>query len=359
MPFPPFAFPRSDSPRIQRRSTPLVVEALEDRCLLSTTAGPAVVFLGDSILDHYARGSGAALWNTQIAPLQAADLAVSGSTTQGVLARIEQGQLNGLSPRVVVLLIGTNDLALGASPQQAAAGIAGDVAAIEAHVPGAQILLLGLLPRGQSPGDPLRAAIAQTNTLIAPLGTLRNVTYAEFGAAFLQPDGTISPTVLYDYLHPSATGCALLTANLQAPIHELLNSVPAPAPILPVSPPLPVAVVHPVIQVVRTVSPSLKPVAGIDVTDARPLFVGLQTAAALYLAVSTGQPAHASSSAPATIRVGVDQLFASAEKGDFSLAVAEVRTPSERTATEWWAIMEGTDQAPFQVDGKGNATAHL
>jgi lysophospholipase L1-like esterase len=192
----------------------------------SPLPGPAVVVLGDSIMDFFAHGVGAGVWDQEMAPLGAADLAVSGSTTQDVMGRINQGDLNGLSPRVVVLLIGTNDLGRGASPEQTAAGVAACVADIHAHEPQASILLLGILPRNLSPFDPIRAGIVQVNSLIASLDNGGSVRYLDLGSAFVQPDGSISTDLLYDYVHPTPVGYSILTALIKPTLVQMLGLAP-------------------------------------------------------------------------------------------------------------------------------------
>jgi beta-glucosidase len=250
-----FSF-RSGNGRIPLRlRVRLHVELLEDRQVLSTLTNPAViptpgdysywdwresqiietprgnpnvVFLGDSITDAFATTVGAPVWNAAIAPLQADNFGIGGATTQTVLWQIDHdGVLNGLSPQVVVLLIGTNNLAEGQTPAQVAEGITATVGAIQAQQPQAQILLLGILPRGASPDDPMRGLVAQTNQLIAPLGTLNRVTYLDIGGAFLQGDGSISPLVMADYLHPTLLGYERMTVALMPSLYPWLQS-PAP-----------------------------------------------------------------------------------------------------------------------------------
>jgi beta-glucosidase len=239
----------------------LEVEVLEDRCLLSTEGNPAVVpvpgqgnyfllreaqnasvprvmggvlFLGDSITDLFANGLGAQVWNQEIAPLGAANFAISGFSTQNVLAQIASGDLAGRVPRVVVLEIGTNNLTLGQSPEQTAEGIAASVSAIRVAIPQASVVVLGILPRGQSPFDPIRGAVAQTNALIAHLDDGSMVRYADVGQAHLEPDGSISNAVLLDYTHPTALGYAILASEIQPLLLNPRSPLPSPA-FLPLS----------------------------------------------------------------------------------------------------------------------------
>jgi beta-glucosidase len=182
--------------------------------------GPArVVFLGDSITDGLQRMP---VWESAFAPLGAVDFAVAGVTTSHVLWQVQTGQAAAVAPEVVVLLIGTNNLALGHSPADTAAGVAAVVDQIQVQLPQARILLLGLLPRGEAPDDPFRPAIAEVNRRIAGLADGELVRYLDMGPAFLRPDGTIPARVMSDFLHPTPQGYDLYTAALMQPLLEAL-----------------------------------------------------------------------------------------------------------------------------------------
>jgi lysophospholipase L1-like esterase/Ca2+-binding EF-hand superfamily protein len=180
-----------------------------------------VVFLGDSITDFLRIGAGKPLWDAYFAPLNAVNFAIGGITTSQVLWQVETGQVAYATPDVVVLLIGSNNLGWGESPEATAAGIAKIVYELRAQLPQTQILLLGLLPRGQSPFDPFRAEIAQVNRLIAELEG-DGVTFLDFGDAFLRRNGTISPLIMPDYLHPSQLGYQIYTIYTWQAIVALL-----------------------------------------------------------------------------------------------------------------------------------------
>lgn len=181
-----------------------------------------ILFLGDSITDGFANGPGSATWERSFTPLDAEDFAIAGFTTSQVLWQVETGQVAAASPDVVVLMIGTNNLGLGQSPEATAAGITRIVDAIRGQLPQTQILLLGIFPRGQSPTDPFRARIAQVNQSIAGLEG-EGVTYLDIGSWFLQTDGSIAPTVMADFVHPTAYGYQLYTAAIWDTLFGLLD----------------------------------------------------------------------------------------------------------------------------------------
>lgn len=165
-----------------------------------------VLFLGDSVTDWLANGAGRPIWDSSFLPLGAADFAVAGISTSQVLWQIEQGQAARAAPNVVVLLIGSNDLGAGNSPQQVAAATAKIVGEVRGQLPDTRVLLLGVLPRGQSPSDPLRGEIAQLNGLIARLDDGSQVRFLDIGSRFVQPNGAIPPLVMPDFMHPSLLG---------------------------------------------------------------------------------------------------------------------------------------------------------
>ncbi len=64
-----------------------------------------VVFLGDSITEGWG-GNGKSVWDKHYAPLGAYNYGIGGDTTQNVLWRIQNHELDGINPKVLVLKIG-------------------------------------------------------------------------------------------------------------------------------------------------------------------------------------------------------------------------------------------------------------
>ena len=106
-----------------------------------------VVFLGDSITAGW--NGQKALFDKEYAQYKAANFGIGGDRTQHVLWRVENGEFEGLKPKVVVLMIGTNNSGVAAnSVEQIAAGIKNIIDAIHKRTPDTKVLLLAIFPRG-------------------------------------------------------------------------------------------------------------------------------------------------------------------------------------------------------------------
>ncbi len=205
------------------RTDPIAVRqhALDLKAAASGRAD--VVFLGDSITNYWAGRSGAASWRAGLAPLGAAAFGVPEDLAQDLIWRVENGELAG-HPRVAVVEIGTNNLGAGDSVADTVTAITGVVDAVDAASPSTEILLLGLLPRGASPGDPLRGEVAAVNARIAGLADGSHVRYLDLGPAVTLPGGAIAPNFLGpDYVHPDARGYRLLTAAIRPTLVSMLD----------------------------------------------------------------------------------------------------------------------------------------
>ncbi len=169
-----------------------------------------LVFIGDSITDGW-RTRGLAVWNKYYAPRHALNLGIGGDRTQHVLWRIEHGELNGLKPKAVVLMIGTNNTGRekDGSPRNSTAkvieGVTAVVKEIRAKLPGSKLLLLAIFPRG-TVGAPERAQIKEINAAIAGLDDGKMVRFLDIGKVFLAEDGSIPRTIMPDLLHPNEEG---------------------------------------------------------------------------------------------------------------------------------------------------------
>jgi lysophospholipase L1-like esterase len=145
------------------------------------------------------------VWNQFYAPRHALNLGFSGDTTSNVLWRIDNGELDGLDPRVVVVLVGGANTALeNQTAAQTVDGIDAVVGDIARRLPMAHIVLLGILPDGVS-----AAITARDQEINARLGSLftgnRNVLYLDVGAIFYQR-GSLNASL---FLHTPREGIPL------------------------------------------------------------------------------------------------------------------------------------------------------
>jgi lysophospholipase L1-like esterase len=145
----------------------------------------SVLFLGDSLTE----GWDPVLWERSLAPRGVLNAGIAGDFTDHILWRLEHGNLAGPPAKAVILLIGTNDLAAHRSPELTADGIRAILVLLRERLPDARILLLGLLPREQSPDARLRRAVAQVNRLIRDCADGEHIVYAEIGDVLLDSDG--------------------------------------------------------------------------------------------------------------------------------------------------------------------------
>ncbi|XHR28213.1 MAG: GDSL-type esterase/lipase family protein [Chthoniobacteraceae bacterium] len=176
-----------------------------------------LIFDGDSITDNW-RGPGKEVWQKYYGNRNAFDFGIGGDRTEHVLWRLSQGQVNNLHPKLVALMIGTNNTG-GNSAEQIAEGIKAIVTDYQKRCPETVILLQAVFPRGEKADNPVRAKIKQINEIISSLGDGKKVIYVDFGDKFLQPDGTLSRDIMPDFLHPNAAGYEIW-ANAIAPIVE-------------------------------------------------------------------------------------------------------------------------------------------
>jgi lysophospholipase L1-like esterase len=177
---------------------------------------------GDSITDGW-QGGGQSVWKQRWANIKVLDNGISGDQVQHVLWRVQHGDLDGLDPKLIMLMIGTNDG--GRHPQGIAQGIRLILDEYEKRTH-AHILLLGVFPRDAKP-DGTRDWIKNINTLISAYGSDPRVTYMDIGDKFLQPDGTLTAEIMPDMLHPSAKGYGIWADAIQPVIDKYVGK-PAP-----------------------------------------------------------------------------------------------------------------------------------
>ena len=152
------------------------------------------MFLGDSITAGWNSARG--VWDRSYGPRQAVNFGIGGDRTQHVLWRLDNGEVDSIKPKVVVLMIGTNNLGANTEPE-IAEGVKAIVDRLRIKLPEAKILLLGVFPRHTTtdkvvPTIAPDPRIARINALLAAFDDGKMVKYLDIGVHFLDENGQIS-----------------------------------------------------------------------------------------------------------------------------------------------------------------------
>jgi beta-glucosidase len=158
------------------------------------------------------------VWGKYLDKYNTINMGISGDRTENVIWRIENGMLDGINPKVAMVLIGTNNtdgnhyMSIN-SPEELSQGIIKICDLIHEKLPNTQIILMGILPYGYNPN--LRDEINKSTN-----GILKNyflsdnrespVYYVDLRNHFVDHKGNAKHDLLYDYLHPNLKGHLLM-----------------------------------------------------------------------------------------------------------------------------------------------------
>lgn len=181
-----------------------------------------LIFLGDSITQGW--GDHQNLWDKHFGHRRAVNYGIGGDGTPQVLWRLGHGLVDGIQPKAIVLMIGTNNRWMGG--QKAAdfeRGIAAVVTDLRKRLPETRVLLLGIFPTGEQANDGDRKLFADVNARLAKLDDGNRVWFRDLSAVFIEADGTISRKVMPDTLHLSAEGYRRWAEALEPALKEVLG----------------------------------------------------------------------------------------------------------------------------------------
>lgn len=163
-----------------------------------------LIFLGDSLTSS-TRWSES--WKTTFGGYRHAIFGIGGDRTQNVLWRLEHGEVGALKPKLVVLLIGTNNIGITKNDvADTVRGVTAVVAKLRTVFPSSKVLVLGIFPRDVAADAPVRVTVKAINAELAKLDDGKAVYVRDIGNVFLEPDGTLSTAVSEDHLHLTEEG---------------------------------------------------------------------------------------------------------------------------------------------------------
>jgi lysophospholipase L1-like esterase len=194
-----------------------------------------LVFLGDSITAGW-KGKGKEVWDKYWAPLDAANFGIGGDRTEHVIWRLDHGNFDGLDPKAIVLMIGTNNTGhvgraqkeldgaiYQCNAQQTADGVKAILARLKKKCAHAKILINAIFPRGEKPTDAMRMQNEATNAIIKGYADGKTVFFMDIGKEFLTEDGTLTAEIMPDRLHPGAAGYEIWASAIESKVKELLK----------------------------------------------------------------------------------------------------------------------------------------
>jgi lysophospholipase L1-like esterase len=192
-----------------------------------------LIFIGDSITQGW-EGNGKNVWAEFYAKRNAVNLGIGGDRTQHVLWRLDHGNIDGINPKLAVLMIGTNNSSSNSS-EQIAEGVKLIVEKLREKLPNTKVLVLGIFPRGANldaeknktekgfKDDKNRKVNEDANAIVEKLADDKSVFYLDIGPKFLEPDGTLIRDTMPDLLHLNEKSYRIWAESIEPKVKELMG----------------------------------------------------------------------------------------------------------------------------------------
>lgn len=197
-------------------------QAMNDR---AKEGNVGLVYIGDSIVGNW-RWDGKPVWDHYYAKRQGAILGISGDRTQQVLWRLQHGNIDGISPRLAIVMIGQNNGPFNTG-EEIAEGVTAIVNTLRDKLPETKILVLAIFQRGKTP-TPERAVLAKANEIVSRLADGKRVFYLDINDRFVRPDGSIPAALMPDWEHPNEDGHRVWAEAIEPKVAELMGDAPVP-----------------------------------------------------------------------------------------------------------------------------------
>ena len=178
-----------------------------------------VVFFGDSITQWWPQAD----FKARYGPLGGVNFGIGGDRTQNLLWRVRNGEMDGITPKVAVLMIGTNN-AFDNKPEEIVEATGLIIKTIREKSPTTKVLLLAVFPRDREAKNVMRKRVNGINALLPALADGKNVVFADLGAAFLDKNGALPVEVSKFALHLSPEGYRRWAEAMQPYLDKLLDS---------------------------------------------------------------------------------------------------------------------------------------
>ncbi|RPI94204.1 MAG: hypothetical protein EHM40_07335 [Chloroflexi bacterium] len=178
-----------------------------------------LVFLGDSLTRRWEDNLD--LWNRYFSAYNAANFGVGGDCLENIKWRILNGELDGINPKVIIILAGTNNLDKD-SEETIVNGIREIAEIIRHKLKNTRLVILGLLPRNvNETGINYARKIGRINRQLDSLYANTEITYRDIGTDLINEQGVVSDTIMPDGLHLNSNGYEIIGPKLKSIIDEL------------------------------------------------------------------------------------------------------------------------------------------
>jgi len=176
------------------------------------------------VLVGYFDEEGKKVWDKYFKPLHVLNLGFSGDRTENVLWRLRNGEVEGLSPKLITLMIGTNNTGHRTEPpEETAVGIKEILRELRGRMPEAKILLLAIFPRDETPDGKMRKQNDAINAIIKDFGDEKHIFFRDIGDKFLDESGNIPKEIMPDSLHPNLDGYQIWADAIMPDVKKLLK----------------------------------------------------------------------------------------------------------------------------------------
>lgn len=185
-----------------------------------------LLLVGDSITHRWEERA-KENYNATFGHRNAVNMGFGGDRTEHLLWRLHNGELDGISPKVAVLMIGTNNIGQDKvridTPEETLKGIRAVLSELTTRLPKTKVLLLALFPRGATTDDTKRQAVDKINQTLPTFADNKQVYFLNINQAFLDNKGNLSKDIMPDYLHPFEKGYAIWGREMEPTLAKLLD----------------------------------------------------------------------------------------------------------------------------------------
>jgi lysophospholipase L1-like esterase len=181
-----------------------------------------MIFVGNSLTQRW-ENAGIQVWNKYYATRNAVNMGFDGDRTQHVLWRLDHGEIDNISPKLAVVMIGSNHVN-GYTVEEISDGIKAVCCRIRTKLPGTKILLLGILPRGDDASAAAAYRLNKASEEASRIADNRMIYYLNISEKFLDKDGNISGELMTaDKVHLTPKGYQALADAMEPTISKIIT----------------------------------------------------------------------------------------------------------------------------------------